>query len=766
MAGEDGNLVVRLSAEVDKFAAGMQQAENLVKSTMGNIQSITESALGVAEKAMIGLSAAWSLDKFVGGISGAIQSAAAMNDMALKAGASVEALSGMGLAAKLSGTSMDTVASALGKLSKAELEATQGNEKLATMFRSLGVDVVDKTTGKLRDSGDVMLDLSKKVVQLGDSAKISAAAQELLGKKGAEMLPFMRELAAQGQLTAKLTTEQTAEAKAYESSLALLEARNGGLYKSIAIGITPALTDLNEVMLKNGSAATWLKGVLTDFEKDGSLKRWADNTLDALAGVADFIGNIFVAEMFRLEKMIQSVKSTWDTITSIGGSDSLSSAIDKLGKLFTDGPDVKEEFMQNVVGGNHWQNLLKQVRAEHGSKVDKYMGDGGGGDFDTKPPASGQDRRSEWERYLATLTDQTNKLEQGEFAAMEAHAKRLADWNNAQAKLPKADLSEAYALIHQIQEAKELAYTKSYAESIDKETQALQNQNAMLGMGVLEQQQYAQAQKEAQKLKDSLDAAEKSGLMPSAKAAENDALLMAQRERLINQLTSTTEIATAQQLAAIKDRYDKERTWQFGAQKALQDYAESATNQAANIGSAVGNAFKGMEDTLVSFCKTGKLDFKSLADSIITDMIRIQVRQSITGPLASASKDLFSNAGSGLFSGIGSSVSNAGSSLFSGIGSVLGFASGGNPPVGVPSIVGENGPEWFVPSSTGTILPNGVSPVAVESNKTANITFNVTAMDARSFQTALAQNRTMIVSIIDQALNATGRPGIAQGYAR
>ncbi|MFO0388227.1 MAG: hypothetical protein ACK502_00710 [Alphaproteobacteria bacterium] len=35
-----------------------------------------------------------------------------------------------------------------------------------------------------------------------------------------------------------------------------------------------------------------------------------------------------------------------------------------------------------------------------------------------------------------------------------------------------------------------------------------------------------------------------------------------------------------------------------------------------------------------------------------------------------------------------------------------GFADGGNPPVGVPSIVGERGPEIFVPKVAGTIIPN------------------------------------------------------------
>ena len=38
-------------------------------------------------------------------------------------------------------------------------------------------------------------------------------------------------------------------------------------------------------------------------------------------------------------------------------------------------------------------------------------------------------------------------------------------------------------------------------------------------------------------------------------------------------------------------------------------------------------------------------------------------------------------------------------------GQLLGFASGGEPPVGRPSLVGERGPELFVPRTAGTIIP-------------------------------------------------------------
>tara|TARA_R100000030_G_scaffold98340_1_gene88168 strand:+ start:302 stop:2338 length:2037 start_codon:yes stop_codon:yes gene_type:complete len=58
-----------------------------------------------------------------------------------------------------------------------------------------------------------------------------------------------------------------------------------------------------------------------------------------------------------------------------------------------------------------------------------------------------------------------------------------------------------------------------------------------------------------------------------------------------------------------------------------------------------------------------------------------------------------------------------GSSLFS---ALPRFANGGRPPVGRPSIVGERGPELFVPSRAGTIVPN-------HAMGGANVTVNVDA---------------------------------------
>ena len=47
-----------------------------------------------------------------------------------------------------------------------------------------------------------------------------------------------------------------------------------------------------------------------------------------------------------------------------------------------------------------------------------------------------------------------------------------------------------------------------------------------------------------------------------------------------------------------------------------------------------------------------------------------------------------------------------GGSVTGGLLGILGFANGGRPPVGRASIVGERGPELFVPDRAGTIVPN------------------------------------------------------------
>lgn len=101
-------------------------------------------------------------------------------------------------------------------------------------------------------------------------------------------------------------------------------------------------------------------------------------------------------------------------------------------------------------------------------------------------------------------------------------------------------------------------------------------------------------------------------------------------------------------LELLADHYNKarllEKDWKEGARQAFNDYAELVSDVAKLTRSAFANAFSGAENALVKLVVTGKARFADFADSIIADLTRISVRQSITGPLASALGSVFRNA--------------------------------------------------------------------------------------------------------------------------
>ena len=81
------------------------------------------------------------------------------------------------------------------------------------------------------------------------------------------------------------------------------------------------------------------------------------------------------------------------------------------------------------------------------------------------------------------------------------------------------------------------------------------------------------------------------------------------------------------------------------------------------------------------------------------------------------------------------------------------FAKGGAVSKGKPVVVGERGPELFVPNSTGQIQQNARGT----GGGTVNVNFNIDAIDSSSFNNVLVENRGVITSIINNALNEKGR---------
>ena len=118
------------------------------------------------------------------------------------------------------------------------------------------------------------------------------------------------------------------------------------------------------------------------------------------------------------------------------------------------------------------------------------------------------------------------------------------------------------------------------------------------------------------------------------------------------------------------------------------------------LGSAFSESFKGIIKGTMSVQDAFRNMFMRIADHFLDMAAQMMAAQISRGFLG-----LFGNAFSSFsFAGSASAYPNAFDTSFD-MG-LLGFANGGRPPVGRPSIVGEKGPELFVPNTAGTIIPN------------------------------------------------------------
>jgi phage-related minor tail protein len=127
-----------------------------------------------------------------------------------------------------------------------------------------------------------------------------------------------------------------------------------------------------------------------------------------------------------------------------------------------------------------------------------------------------------------------------------------------------------------------------------------------------------------------------------------------------------------------------------------------------------------MGQAIDNFVKTGKLSMKDFARSTIQSLIAIEMKMQALTLLR------------GLFSSFSVGATPYQPAAVMGM---PGYANGGEPTVGRPSIVGENGPEIFVPKTAGTIIPNNqISNMGSTTNVTNNY---INAIDVKSFEDRL-----------------------------
>tara|TARA_R100000654_G_scaffold7154_2_gene17874 strand:+ start:6241 stop:8043 length:1803 start_codon:yes stop_codon:yes gene_type:complete len=159
---------------------------------------------------------------------------------------------------------------------------------------------------------------------------------------------------------------------------------------------------------------------------------------------------------------------------------------------------------------------------------------------------------------------------------------------------------------------------------------------------------------------------------------------------------------------AFDEAFPKEGGTLDQAKKFGETVADNVITAIDDVGLAMANAVLDGENFMDSL----KSIFKGLARMIV-QQVAIMIARLIALRIAMAAVGMGPAGMGGFGMGIGGGLGGIISGFTKGIGSVAKglkkispFADGGRPPLNQPSLVGERGPELFVPDSAGTIVPN------------------------------------------------------------
>lgn len=277
----------------------------------------------------------------------------------------------------------------------------------------------------------------------------------------------------------------------------------------------------------------------------------------------------------------------------------------------------------------------------------------------------------ELEQQIADLKDKKT------LTAAQKQILAMADLNLAQQKQNAALEKQTDLLKTAAEQRQKLAAFQENLQSQLKTAQTgLDNDLAGLGMGDLQRQRLKEQLSIQQSYQSQLDRLTYD-YNKSNKSADKTELYNQETEALRSALQ--TRLAMQQQYYSDVDKAQSD--WSLGASSAFQTYSEQARDVAGQTRSLFTNAFSNMEDGIIQFVKTGKLSFKDLADGIIADLIRIQIRQAAVGIFGT----LFSGfagagasaAGNGLAAGSAGATSSSLGASAAGYTSKFGFSDGG-----------------------------------------------------------------------------------------
>jgi len=469
-------------------------------------------------------------------------------------------------------------------------------------------------------------------------------------------------------------------------------------------------------MLGRAAKGADIAGVAEDMEKTSHVSKDQAKSIENAAKAWDMLHKITHEVLVTFTAFVgtPALKFTQWLESSLHEIDKLSDAFNNLGRNMKMLVDFSTAFGFAMFGAN--AEKLKKFNDEYArfKRIQEL------GTFDV---GSG-------EGWDATKADTSQKRLTK--VGRDAEAEKLKALELARNRIINKDLQDQDKLrMDTLKKEVDAYHTVALRQMVEE--RSLKDQQAMFELSI---KGLHMRQEDVQLAKDLYEI--ESNRAEKMKAISRDTIL--DKESKAELLKTEQAIADeAERLARARNQATKavrEGTFEQGFGLAMGDYFRNATTELERGQQAFEAVMGNMNAALDNFVRTGKISFKSLAQSIIQDIVAIQLK-------AQALSIFKSMGGMGMFDSLFAPANAGGYAT-----SMMQFADGGEPPVGQASLVGERGPELFVPKSSGTIIPNNMLG-SMGSNQ-PSITYNgpyianMSAIDTQSATQFLAKNKSAV----------------------
>ncbi|MDF1720510.1 MAG: hypothetical protein P1U65_07545 [Minwuia sp.] len=647
--------IQKMGRQIDAEFKGIAAAAGRFGNAFGALGPV-----GLAAGAAFG-GAAIALNAAMDAARQAVEQFSNLANTADKLGIGVERLQELRFASEQVGVSANTLDIAFQRFTRRLGEAAQGSGELKGILEQYDI-AVRNADGTTRSATDVMGDLAESIKGAESEQEQLRIAFKAFDSEGAALVNLLRGgkqglddyAAAAREAGAVIDKEMVEKGRQAGDKINRLQQQQTALMNQTGILFADWLVRWEEIKTEVLATVRDIASAFSDeIPTESMLPARIREVEEAAAAAATKLGNYREAR----DRMLASGKQVPDQLT---------------GNIIAQAAEV-ERLTAKIID---LKDLLKRMKGEDG------VGEGGGaeGGGNIIPQATLDKASAEIAKLQAQFDDlRRTDLGRDTFGSFRA-ADVLDDDGNVRPGMEQqaeeiALLQRKIAEIEKANAVQERATEIVAALRTAEEQQAaeLAELNDLYADGRLELEEYERAVAAVNEKYD--------GLGKAAKRVIED--IKTEHEKLADEIERLNEmlerglITTEQHGKAVekaREKYDE-------ATDALEEMAKSGVDE---LRSSFEDFARGTKD----------------AGDVILDVL-FSIGEALADVLVQQAKAQNSSGGGGgdLFGGI-----------FQGIAGLFGgaFAKGGRPPAGKASLVGEKGPELFVPDRPGTIIPNDV----------------------------------------------------------